>query len=93
MLPSDADIQSDLAHVNYKNIVIDGNQVMLTDPDSELDLGGIAKGYIADRMKEYLNSKGITSGIINLGGNVLTIGEKSTGAAYKIGRASCRERV
>ena len=85
VLPSDADIQSDLAHVNYKNIVIDGNQVMLTDPDSELDLGGIAKGYIADRMKEYLNSKGITSGIINLGGNVLTIGEKSTGAAYKVG--------
>jgi len=36
-------------------------------PDAMIDLGGIAKGYIADKMKDYLNEKDITSGMINLG--------------------------
>ena len=46
---------------------------------------GIAKGYIADQMKAYLNQKGITSGYINLGGNVLALGAKTDGSAYTIG--------
>ena len=58
---------------------------MLTDSKAKLDLGGIAKGFIADKMKAYLQSKKITSGIINLGGNVLTIGEKSDGSDYTVG--------
>ena len=77
VVPSDAQIQSELSHVNYRNIQINGNNVMLTDSKAKLDLGGIAKGFIADKMKAYLQSKKITSGIINLGGNVLTVGEKS----------------
>ena len=85
VIPSDESIQTELSHVDYHNIQIDGNNVMLTDPDAKLDLGGIAKGYIADKMKEYLQSKDITSGIINLGGNVLTIGEKSDGSDYTVG--------
>ncbi len=84
LLPSDAEIKEALAHVDYRKIQIDGSRVMLTDPESELDLGGIAKGYIADRMKEYLNERQVSSGIINLGGNVLTIGEKKDGS-YRIG--------
>lgn len=85
VLPLDTDIASAVSHINYKNIQINGNQVMLTDPDCELDLGGIAKGYIADRMREYLNEQGYHSGFINLGGNVLTLGEKSNSEKYKIG--------
>lgn len=45
---------------------------------AKLDLGAVAKGYIADKMKEYLISQGVTSGIIQLGGNVLLIGENPT---------------
>lgn len=85
VIPSDDSIQSELSHVDYHNIHIDGNNVMLTDSDAKLDLGGIAKGYIADKMKEYLQSQDITSGIINLGGNVLTIGEKSNKSDYTVG--------
>lgn len=63
------------------------NTVTLNDPDAAIDLGGIAKGFIADKMKAYLNENGITSGIINLGGNVLIIGPKrtvlTTGSASK----------
>lgn len=43
VVPSDAQIQSELSHVNYRNIQINGNDVMLTDSKAKLDLGGIAK--------------------------------------------------
>ena len=84
-VPDDADIQSALTHVNYKNIQINGNQVSLADPDAAIDLGGIAKGYIADQLKDYLKSEGIKHAMINLGGNVLAIGKKPDGSDYNIG--------
>lgn len=85
MIPSDEDIKAALATVDYHCIQIDGTEVTLTNPDARLDLGAIAKGYIADRMKDYLNEQGVTSGYINLGGNVLVLGPKADGSAYKIG--------
>ncbi len=42
----------------------------------ELDLGGIAKGYIADRLRDYLSQNGVTSAVIDLGGNILCLGGK-----------------
>ena len=50
-----------------------------------IDAGAIAKGYIADRIKDYLLAHGVESAIINLGGNVLCIGEKPDGTPFKIG--------
>lgn len=85
MIPSEEDIKAALATVDYHCIKIDGNEVTLTNPDARLDLGAIAKGYIADQMKAYLNENGVTSGYINLGGNVLVLGPKADGSAYKIG--------
>lgn len=84
-IPDDEEIAKAAAAVDDQKVVINGNEIALTDPDAALDLGGIAKGYIADKMKEYLVSKGITSGLINLGGNVLAIGAKEDGSAYAIG--------
>lgn len=83
--PADADIQAALSHVNYQTVKISGNVVTLSDPEAKLDLGFIAKGFIADKMKEYLLSKGVQSALINLGGNVLTIGSKPDGSAFTIG--------
>lgn len=48
----------------------------MKDPQAKIDLGGIAKGFIADEMRSFLNKKGITSGVISLGGNVLTLGKR-----------------
>lgn len=84
-VPNDADIQTAVSTVDYRNVEINGNQVSLRNPDSSIDLGGIAKGYIADKMKEYLLDQGITSGIINLGGNVLVIGDKPDNTPFTIG--------
>lgn len=50
-------IEAALAHVNYKNIEIKGNQVRLKDPQAKIDLGGIAKGFIADEMRSFLNKR------------------------------------
>lgn len=79
-VPDSAVLEEAVSHVDYHQVQIDGNQVWLTDPDAGIDLGGIAKGFIADKFKEYLTGQGVTSGIINLGGNVLTIGEKPDGS-------------
>lgn len=84
-LPSASAIEKALATVDYSAISIDGNTVTLKNPESAIDLGGIAKGYIADQMKAFLNENGVTSGIINLGGNVLTLGAKANGDSYTIG--------
>ena len=84
-MPGASDIEEALRHVDYHSIILDGNTVTLTDPKAQIDLGFIAKGYIADRMKEYLSEQGVQSACINLGGNVMTLGSKPDGSAYKIG--------
>lgn len=59
--------------------------VTLTDNQSAIDLGFIAKGYIADRLKAYLLSEGVESGIIGLGGNILLIGTKPDRSPFHVG--------
>ena len=84
-IPSTDILQQAVRTVDYKKIKIQGNTVCLKDPATKLDLGGIAKGYIADCMKSYLKKHGITKGIINLGGNVLCIGEKDRNVPFTVG--------
>lgn len=87
-IPPDADALAEACtHVDYRSIVIDeqAGTVMLTDPDAAIDLGFIAKGYIADRIREYLVSKQVASAIINLGGNTLLIGDKPDKSPYRVG--------
>lgn len=84
-LPSGDSLQKALAHVDYRNVLIQDDTVTLSDPESAIDLGCIAKGYIADRLKGYLMAEGVTSGILNLGGNVLTIGGKPSGDPFVLG--------
>ena len=50
------------------------NLIGLQQNGMQIDLGGIAKGYIADRLKDLWAAFGIKTGIIDLGGNLLTIG-------------------
>lgn len=83
-IPDEDQLIKRLSHVNYEAVEIDGNQVRLKDKDAAIDVGFLAKGYIADRLKEHLVSEGVTSAIINLGGNVLTIGTKD-GAPFQVG--------
>ena len=84
-LPDSAALSEAAKHVNFRNLAIEGNRVRLTDPDTKLDLGGIAKGWIGDRMTEVLESRGVVSAVINLGGNVICIGGKTDADDFVIG--------
>lgn len=84
-LPDAAAVKDAAAAVDYRKVTVNGHEVSLKDADTAIDLGGIAKGYIADQMKAYLQSQGIKNGFINLGGNVLALGTKTNGDAYTIG--------
>jgi len=57
------------------DIDINGNTVSLTKDGMQIDLGGIAKGYVGDRVREVLLSYGVDSAIADLGGNIVTIGK------------------
>ena len=71
--------------VDYKSISLNGNTLTFAKPGMQLELGAVAKGYIADRVKDFLLSKGVTSALINLGGNILLVGEKPDGSAFNVG--------
>lgn len=84
-VPSEEDIQSALKSVDYKNVLLTENNTISIENGASIDLGAIAKGYIADKMKEFLIENGVSNGIINLGGNVVCIGDKPDGSPYTIG--------
>ena len=84
-IPDAAAIADAVSHVNYKNIMIQDNTVRLLDPYAKLDVGAVAKGYIADRLRDYLEEEGIDHAMIDLGGNIIAMGSKLDGSDYNIG--------
>lgn len=84
-VPEKEAIKQRLPYVDYRKLTLNKNVVEFAQPGMGIDLGGIAKGYIADCLKEYLAGEGVTSGMINLGGNVLCIGQKPEKEPFHIG--------
>ncbi|GEO69130.1 FAD:protein FMN transferase [Levilactobacillus acidifarinae] len=76
-VPAKSAIATSLQRMNPDDVVLDATRhtVFLTKRGMQLDLGAIAKGYFADRVKAQLQAAGVTSGIIDLGGNVQTWGD------------------
>lgn len=88
-IPSRADLDEALTHVGWEQIHLtkQGGRfyVQLDDPHASLDLGGIAKGYFADRLRDLMWTRGIRHGIVNLGGNVVVFGGKPDGSPFRVG--------
>lgn len=84
-LPEQSAIARALPYVDYQKVTVQKQQLRFRQPGSELDLGGIAKGYIADQLKKFLVAQGIDSALIDLGGNILCIGGKPDGSDFRIG--------
>ena len=84
-VPDKASLEKARATVDYRQIQIDGNSVSMENPHAQIDLGGIGKGYIADRATEVLEAKGAEHAIVNFGGNIVALGEKETDTPWKIG--------
>jgi thiamine biosynthesis lipoprotein len=59
---------------SYRDIIIEGERVTLTHEDVLVDLGSIAKGYIADRLADFLRSEGVMSGLIDARGDIRSFG-------------------
>ena len=81
----DADAIAEAATlVDYTKVKTDNGLVTLPE-GMMIDLGGIAKGYIADAVKGYLAERGVESAVLSFGGNIVTIGLKPDGSPWKVG--------
>ena len=85
-VPRGEDITYRLSSISYKNVQLNNDDfgAKLINPDTQIDLGGIAKGYCADAIAKVLEKNGIRSAVIDLGGNVRTMG-KNKGKPWRIG--------
>lgn len=79
-VPTDDEINKTLASVNYKNVVLNGNNAELIN-DASIDLGGIAKGYCCDKVFEIMKQHDIKEAVIDMGGNIYVLGDRE----FKIG--------
>ena len=85
--PTDGELSAALGQLGMDDLILDetAGTAYLVRPGMRLDLGALAKGYIADKVKALLLERGVKSGVIDLGRNILLIGEKPGGAAFSIG--------
>lgn len=83
-IPDEKSIAELLPYIDYKKVKLINNTIILPK-GMELDLGAVAKGYTSDEVIKLWRSQGISSALINLGGNVQTLGVKPDGSLWKIG--------
>lgn len=84
-VPDQKEIEAALEKVGADQISISGNTLTFSSDEVMIDLGALVKGFAADRIKSYLTEHGVTSGLLNLGGNVLAIGNRPDGEQWSIG--------
>ena len=84
VLPDAEKLARAVTMVDYTQVELEGNTVTIP-AGMMIDLGGIAKGYIADRIKEWLEERGVRHAILSFGGNIVAIGRKPDGNDWKVG--------
>ena len=84
-LPSENEIKEALGTVGLSRVKIKGDSLSLGNSGTKLDLGGVAKGYIVDRMIMFLRESGVIAGLVNAGGDIYTFGEKPGGIDWVVG--------
>ncbi len=94
VIPDKQSIEEKMRIVGYKNIVIDkaASTVFITQKGSQIDLGGIIKGYAVDKAVEVLHQNGITAGLIAVGGEIRSLGKKPDGSAWVVGVQNPRQK-
>ncbi len=86
-LPPQEKLTEAAKHTNIEDLIIDeaASTVFLADPEMTLDVGAIAKGYAVEMVAQYLEEQGISGYVINVGGNVRTVGAKPDGQKWLAG--------
>jgi thiamine biosynthesis lipoprotein len=84
--PSPDDVRKAMRHVGYKNVVLDEKKrtVFLRDSKARIGLGGIGKGYAANRAVILLKENGVEHGVVNAGGDLVAFGRREDGAPWDI---------
>lgn len=85
-MPTPEAIKQSVARIGYQKIVLDtkAQTIFLKEKGMKLGLGGIGQGYIADKIKDLLLSKGCTSGIVNVSGDINAWGYQTTGKPWTV---------
>ncbi len=83
-MPTDEQRLSALPLVNDEAIILGENNTVTLPAGMEIDLGGIAKGYIADQVAKMVQGR-VSGAILSLGGNVYVLGSKPDGSTYNVG--------
>lgn len=83
--PTAQEINHSLTLVNFSNISIQNNTVILKQEGMAIDLGGIAKGYAVDRAVKVLKAQGFESGFVNAGGDGMYFGTKPDHSPWRVG--------
>lgn len=86
-IPKKQEIKEKIELINYKDIILDKTNflVKLSKHNQQLDLGGIAKGYAADEVRNIFKNCKVKSGLIDLGGNIYVLGNKENGSPWTVG--------
>ena len=85
-VPSQDELQAALSHIGIENVDAQDGFAELKN-GAQLDFGGIAKGYAAERCSSILQASGVEAALLALGGNVQTVGSKPDGTPWAIGIA------
>lgn len=85
-MPTPEAIKKSVERIGYQKIVLDKQKstIFLKDAGMKLGLGGIGQGYIADKIKDLLQSKGCKSGIVNVSGDINTWGKQPNGMPWTV---------
>ncbi len=83
--PDNEDIKKATILSKKPSLKIDGDTAHITEPGQKITLGAVAKGYITNGIVGILEKNNITSGLVNLGGNIYAKGKKPDGSSWKIG--------
>jgi thiamine biosynthesis lipoprotein len=86
-MPSKEEVKQALKLVGYKKMIIDrtASEVFLKDQGMEIDLGGIAKGYAADKAVDAIKAKGINAALVAIAGDIKGFGANLSGQGWKVG--------
>lgn len=82
-VPEEAELSGLLEKVGYAQVTLDGSRLTLPE-GVELDLGAVTKGWAGDRLMELFRGSGVTSAIVELGGNVQALGAKPDGSPWRV---------
>lgn len=93
-MPSPEEVAASVKHIGFERIILDPktHSVFLKDPEMKIGFGAIGKGYAANRARDVMRKMGITAGVVNAAGDMITWGRQPDGQPWYVGIADPAEK-